>query len=244
MSPVPLRGARHLPADGHARGTGRPQEGHDRGRPQRAPGQPLARRAGRPTGADIASSEAELEQQRAHARPAAACSSRPCRWTTSCPMGLPQGKADNQILGVVQSLRKSTAARCGAGVQGHQHAHQGARAGPAAEDYYNDKTLDDLDLLYSACSPARGLLGPSTARPWRAGSSRPAHLLPHHRADRAQPADQPVRLLRGARRAAPLCARDRDQRQDRGAQDAEGLQPPEERRSGASPRATASRTSR
>ena len=45
--PVPLRGARHLPADDHARGARRPQEGHDRGGAQRAPGQPRPRRAGR-----------------------------------------------------------------------------------------------------------------------------------------------------------------------------------------------------
>src|SRR5574343_127029 len=41
---LPLRRARHLPADDHARGTRRPQEGHERGLAQRAPGQPRARR--------------------------------------------------------------------------------------------------------------------------------------------------------------------------------------------------------
>ena len=43
--PVPLRGARHLPADAHARGARQQQEGHDRSRAQRAPGEPLPRRA-------------------------------------------------------------------------------------------------------------------------------------------------------------------------------------------------------
>ncbi len=38
--PVPLRGTRRLPADDHARGARRSQEGHDRGGAQRAPGQP------------------------------------------------------------------------------------------------------------------------------------------------------------------------------------------------------------
>jgi PhoH-like ATPase len=70
------------------------------------------------------------------------------------PPGLPQGKADNQILGVVQSLREQ-----------HQNAANPrdvvlvskdinmrikARAlGLAAEDYTNDKTLEDGDLLYT-----------------------------------------------------------------------------------------------
>ena len=46
------------------------------------------------------------------------------------PTSLPQGKADNQILGVVEALRKEYApTRGGAGVQRHQHACQGARAG-------------------------------------------------------------------------------------------------------------------
>ena len=37
--PVPLRRARHLPADDHARGARQQQEGHDRSRAQRAPGE-------------------------------------------------------------------------------------------------------------------------------------------------------------------------------------------------------------
>ncbi|WP_312568799.1 PhoH family protein [Comamonas sp.] len=67
------------------------------------------------------------------------------------PSSLPQGKADNQILGVVQALR--------AVKQGQQEVilvskdinmRVKARAlGLPAEDYRNDKTLDDGDLLYT-----------------------------------------------------------------------------------------------
>jgi PhoH-like ATPase len=35
------------------------------------------------------------------------------------------------------------------GQQRHQHAHQGACLGFAAEDYFNDKVLEDTDLLYT-----------------------------------------------------------------------------------------------
>ena len=43
--PVPLRGARHLPADPHARGARQQQERHDRSRAQRTPGVALPGRA-------------------------------------------------------------------------------------------------------------------------------------------------------------------------------------------------------
>ena len=74
------------------------------------------------------------------------------------PAGLPQGKADNQILGVVRALRE----------QQRQEAHPRevvlvskdinmrvkARAlGLPAEDYFNDKTLEDGDLLYTGVLP-------------------------------------------------------------------------------------------
>ena len=67
------------------------------------------------------------------------------------PTSLPQGKADNQILGVVEALRASK--------KGLQEVvlvskdinmRVKARAlGLPAEDYQNDKALDDGDLLYS-----------------------------------------------------------------------------------------------
>jgi PhoH-like ATPase len=74
------------------------------------------------------------------------------------PSGLPQGKADNQILGVVKALREQIV-----GQAGGQHAGRDvvlvskdinmrikARAmGLPAEDYFNDKTLEDGDLLYT-----------------------------------------------------------------------------------------------
>ena len=44
---VPLRGARHLPADDHPRGARRAQARHDRGGAQRPPGEPRPRRARR-----------------------------------------------------------------------------------------------------------------------------------------------------------------------------------------------------
>ena len=70
------------------------------------------------------------------------------------PAGLPQGKADNQILGVVKSLREAESLK----PKGREvvlvskdiNMRVKARAlGLAAEDYFNDKVLEDSDLLYT-----------------------------------------------------------------------------------------------
>jgi PhoH-like ATPase len=66
------------------------------------------------------------------------------------PAGLPQGKADNQILGVVQALREMHKGRDVVLVSKDINMRIKARAlGLPAEDYFNDKTLDDGDLLYT-----------------------------------------------------------------------------------------------
>ncbi|MBK7458471.1 MAG: PhoH family protein [Betaproteobacteria bacterium] len=74
------------------------------------------------------------------------------------PPGLPQGKADNQILGVVQSLREqqqaSATPREVVLVSKDINMRVKARAlGLPAEDYTNDKTLEDGDLLYTGVLP-------------------------------------------------------------------------------------------
>ena len=70
------------------------------------------------------------------------------------PAGLPQGKADNQILGVVQSLREQHPGRGVVLVSKDINMRVKARAlGLAAEDYFNDKVLEDGDLLYTGVLP-------------------------------------------------------------------------------------------
>ncbi|WP_439518634.1 PhoH family protein [Hydrogenophaga sp.] len=66
------------------------------------------------------------------------------------PSSLPQGKADNQILGVVHALRGRHPEREVILVSKDINMRVKARAlGLAAEDYQNDKTLDDGELLYA-----------------------------------------------------------------------------------------------
>ena len=66
------------------------------------------------------------------------------------PESLPQGKADNQILGVVAALREQHKNREVVLVSKDINMRVKARAlGLAAEDYQNDKVLEDGDLLYS-----------------------------------------------------------------------------------------------
>ncbi len=68
----------------------------------------------------------------------------------SLPTSLPSGKADNQILGVVAALSKEHAPREVVLVSKDINMRVKARAlGLNAEDYQNDKTLDDGDLLYA-----------------------------------------------------------------------------------------------
>ena len=73
---------------------------------------------------------------------------------TVLPSALPQGKADNQILAVVQALRKQQPAREVVLVSKDINMRIKARAlGLPAEDYFNDKTLEDGDLLYTGVLP-------------------------------------------------------------------------------------------
>ncbi|MBM3371995.1 MAG: PhoH family protein, partial [Betaproteobacteria bacterium] len=66
------------------------------------------------------------------------------------PAGLPEGKADNQILGVVKSLQASRSDRQVVLVSKDINMRIKARAlGLTAEDYLNDQVLEDTDLLYS-----------------------------------------------------------------------------------------------
>jgi PhoH-like ATPase len=66
------------------------------------------------------------------------------------PATLPAGKTDNQILSVVRHLQKKEPQRGVVLVSKDINMRIKARAlGLAAEDYYNDKVLEDSDLLYS-----------------------------------------------------------------------------------------------
>jgi PhoH-like ATPase len=66
------------------------------------------------------------------------------------PAALPQGKADNQILGVVAGLGELHTGREVVLVSKDINMRVKARAlGLPTDDYQNDKTLDDGDLLYT-----------------------------------------------------------------------------------------------
>ncbi|TSE27594.1 PhoH-like protein [Tepidimonas aquatica] len=68
----------------------------------------------------------------------------------SLPDGIAQGKADNHILVVVQGLKQRHPERDVVLVSKDINMRIKARAlGLAAEDYENDKTIDDVELLYT-----------------------------------------------------------------------------------------------
>ena len=69
---------------------------------------------------------------------------------TSLPETLAAGKADNQILGVVQALQRLHPSRHVVLVSKDINMRIKARAlGLRAEDYHNDQVIDDLELLYA-----------------------------------------------------------------------------------------------
>ena len=91
------------------------------------------------------------------------------------PTALPPGKADNQILGVVAALEKQHAPREVALVSKDINMRVKARAlGLHAEDYENDKTLDDGDLLYAGVlqlPPDFWTRQSKAVESWQAGSA-------------------------------------------------------------------------
>jgi hypothetical protein len=109
---------------------------------------------------------------------------------------------------VVQSLRASTPGREVVLVSKDINMRVKARAlGLPAEDYFNDKTLEDGDLLYTGVLPLPADFWErhgKTMESWQQGGhtfyriSGPAG---------AGAADQPVRLPRSARRGAAVRAR-------------------------------------
>jgi PhoH-like ATPase len=92
----------------------------------------------------------------------------------SLPLALPQGKADNQILGVVKALSQLHAPRDVVLVSKDINMRVKARAlGLQAEDYQNDKTLEDGDLLYPgsmALPPDFWLKNGKTVESWQQGT--------------------------------------------------------------------------
>jgi PhoH-like ATPase len=73
------------------------------------------------------------------------------------PISLPGQKGDNQILGVMLHLKREYPKRQVILVSKDINMRIKARAlGFAAEDYYNDKVLEDTDLLYTGTRPLPG----------------------------------------------------------------------------------------
>jgi PhoH-like ATPase len=138
------------------------------------------------------------------------------------PSSLPQGKADNQILGVVEALRVKHAPREVVLVSKDINMRVKARAlGLAAEDYQNDKTLEDGDLLYSgalALPEDFWIKHAKSVESWQSGSQT------FYRLTGPLVPDLHINQF--------VYARDRNSRQDRGTENAQRFHPFEECRLG------------
>jgi len=237
--PVPLRGARHLPADDHAGGTRRSQARHERSGAQRPAGEPGARRAGvgqrpRSKGRHRAVQDRQARGVGETVLPGDAARGQ-------APRRLAAGQGRQPDPGCREgAARAAPGAQRGAGVQGHQHARQGARARAAGRGLpERQDARRRRPALHRLAAAAGRLLG----APWQDhGELEPGrpYLLPHRGAAGTCTDDQPVRLPRVAGCGAAVRSRHRDHRQDRGTEDAQGLHPRQERgvgRDGAQPRA-------
>ncbi len=92
--------------------------------------------------------------------------------TGMLPDSLPAGKADNQILGVVRGLKDLQANRDVVLVSKDINMRVKARVlGLQAEDYTNDKVLEDTDLLYTGVMQLPPVFGTRTARGWSPGNT-------------------------------------------------------------------------
>ena len=242
--PVPLRGARRLPADGHARGARQQQERHVRGRAQRAPGEPLPRRARQRHGRRASTKGIPLERARRQGARRAGCSCRPRRSTASCRRALAerQGRQPDHRRRHAPAGSASEARGDPGVARTSTCASRRARSGLAAEDYFNDKVLEDTDLLYTGMRELPADFWDKHGKDmesWQQGGHTyyrvHGPLVPSFIVNEF--------VYHGGREAV-LRAGEGSQRQDRGAADAQGLHATSATTSGASPRATASRTSR
>ena len=204
------------------------QEGPVRRLAQRAPGEPLPRRdrLGRRTptsstacrsrpkdgqaaeGAPVPADRGDQRRAAARRCRSARPTTRSCRWCATC-------------------RSKRAAARGGAGVEGHQHAHQGARARPRRRGLLQRQGAGGRrPPLHRRARAAGGLLEHARPRHGVVEEGRP-HLLPRARPAGAEAARQRVRLRRVGR-AAAVRAGQGGGRPHGGARDAARLHPRQE----------------
>ena len=107
---------------------------------------------------------------------------------------LPQGKADNQILSVVEGLKESVKDRDVVLVSKDINMRLKAAAlNLVAEDYYNDKMIEDSDILRNA-QAASQLLGRTRQKP-QVLAERRSYLVSDRRVSRSELPREPVHLV-------------------------------------------------
>ena len=244
--PVPLRGARHLPADDDARGTRQQQEGHVRGRAQRPPGQPLPRRArqrraetasttasrstpsrgGAATGRLFLQTEAINGDAARRRSPAARPTTRSSPWSCTCSSSIRK----RQVILVSKDINMRIKARA---------------LGLAAEDYFNDKVLEDTDLLYTGMRELPADFWDRHGKDMESWQQDGHTFYRDQRPARARRCWSTSSSTRRRRRDAASTPSSREiTRQDRACCRRSRTTRTRRTTSGASPRATASRTSR
>jgi hypothetical protein len=247
---VPLRGTRRLPADDDAGRARQPQEGHVGSRAQRTPGLAHARRPDRRTPTTTRSRPASRWPSWATRMPRAACTSRPAAERRR-PAGRPAGRARPTTRSWAWCAPSKATSRAAPSCWCRRTSTCASRRARWACRPRTTSTTTcwktPTCCTRASCS-CRTTSGPSTARTWSLAGNQErllVDLLPRHRPAGAFAAGQPVRVHgTEQRRSARSTARS----------SRSTARPPccrpcattatTRTTSGASPRATASRTSR
>ena len=222
------------------------QEGRHRGRAQRAAGVALPRRArddARAAATSTRASPRAFRSARSRAAPRPdACTCRPRRSRSRCrrrsPTARPTTRSSRSSCTCRSCIRSGTSCWCRKDI----NMRIKARAlGLSAEDYFNDKVLEDTDLLYSGMEELPADFWDRHGKGMESWQQGGHTLVPADRSAGAVAPHQRVRLPGEARRVAVLRDRQGDPGQaPRVLSDAQGVHAPEEQRlghHGAQPRA-------
>ena len=245
---VQVRGARRLPADDGAGGAGQREERHFRSLAQRAPGQPLPQRTDRNATASTTSPTASRWRARTACNCAAPTSVGRLRFqTANCRRGqaLRRVMPDNHILGA--DPRAEGGANPGMPVvlvsKDINLRIKAAICGIAAEDYENDRALDDFSLLYTGATELPADFWSIARQGPQVVDREGPHVLRSRSAARTTTGIRTSSSTCPATTKSEMRVATRRRREGRAA-DRRRLSPATSTRCGASPRATASRISR
>ena len=151
-------------------------------------------------GLELPAAKFDERRRQEASRRAAACSSRPRRWSAALPDTLPGHGADNAILGQTLALQDEFRdARVTLVSKDINLRIKAAVLGVHAEDYYSDKTIEDADVLYTGVQALPANFWERHGKNMNSWKEHSRTFYQVHGPDGARVARQPVRVPEGRR---------------------------------------------